>query len=122
MSFIPFKTNKIAFESQHIRTPRDNEYLIFSRVTRQLQHAASCVDRRVVIEAVNANNELWTTLLADLSEPGNGLPDPIKAGLLSLAIFSIRQGHRVLVESASTDVLIDINLRMMKGLRGEVQP
>lgn len=72
------------------------------------------------VEAIHLNNQLWTALAADLAEPENGLPDEVKAGLLNLAIFSLRRGRACLSGEASTDALIDINLCVMKGLRGEV--
>ncbi|CAM3226021.1 flagellar protein FlaF [Paracoccus aminovorans] len=122
MNFAPLKNRKSEFGSQHLRTARDNEYLAFSRVTRQLQQAMISNDLRAMIEGAHANNQLWTILAADLTHPANTLPEAIKAGLLSLAIFSIKQGHRVLSENASAEALIDINLKIMKGLRGEAQP
>lgn len=109
------------FDAPFVRTDRDNEYLIFSRITRQLQQATESNDRRLMIEAAYANNELWTALAADLSHPGNGLPDNVKAGILSLAIFSIKLGQRVLSKNDSADPLIEINTKMMKGLRGDIQ-
>jgi len=70
--------------------------------------------------AAAANADLWSTLAADLADDGNDLPDDLKARLLSLAIFSIRQSHRAIAGNAEPAALIDINLAIMKGLRGEV--
>lgn len=122
MNLAPLKSRKAAFGSQHLRTARDNEYLAFSRITRQLQQAMESDDPRAVIEATYANNQLWTILAADLTHPANNLSEATKAGLLSLAIFSIKQGQRVLSENASAEALIDINIKIMKGLRGEARP
>ena len=72
------------------------------------------------VQAVHLNNELWTILATDLADPGNALPEAMRAGLLSLAGFCLRHGHSALSGQASTDALIDINLSIMKGLRGEV--
>lgn len=121
MTFASLKSPSAKFESQHIRTARDQEYLAFSRITRQLQQALETGDRHAMIQAAYANNQLWTVLAADLAEPGNALPDQTKAGLLSLAIFTIKQGQKILSDGASPESLIEINMRMMKGLRGEVQ-
>ena len=60
-------------------------------------------------------------LAADLADPGNGLPDALKAQLLSLARFSLRHSDRVLAGNATSAVLIDVNISIMKGLRGEVR-
>lgn len=121
MTFASLKSQPAKFGSQHIRTERDQEYLAFSRITRQLQQALDTGDRRAMIEAAYANNQLWTVLAADLAQPANALPEQTKAGLLSLAIFSIKRGQKVLTDNMSAEPLIEINLKMMKGLRGEVQ-
>lgn len=122
MTFASLKNKSAGFGSLHIQTDRDQEYLAFSRVTRHLQQAIDSEDRKMMISAAFANNQLWTVLAADLAHADNALPDQLKAGLLSLAIFSIKQGQKVLSENAPATTLVDINLKIMKGLRGETQP
>lgn len=113
-------SNTTGYGSHAIRTDRDNEYTIFSRVTRLLREADPDCKTAEAITAVHKNNELWTLLAADLSHPDNALPDETKAGLLSLAGFSVRHGHSLLAGIGSIQALIDINMSIMKGLRGEV--
>ncbi|WP_347268740.1 flagellar biosynthesis regulator FlaF [Paracoccus sp. (in: a-proteobacteria)] len=103
-----------------LRSDRDNEYLAFSRVTRHFQQAVDTADRNQMILAARLNIDLWTALAADLAQPGNGLPDQTRSGLISLAIFSIKSSHRILSEDACPRPLMDINLRVMKGLRGDL--
>ena len=121
MNSAQFRKPRAEFGSDYVRTDRDNEYMVVSRVTRLLQNAVDSGDRWSEIHATHSKNELWTALAADLASPGNALPDQLKANLISLAMFSIRHGHKVLVENASIAPLLDINIRIMKGLRGEVQ-
>lgn len=110
-------------EAAHaVRTHRDAEYDVLSRVTRLLRQAELSGNRSETIAAVDKNNQLWTLWATDLADPGNGLPADLKAGLLSLAGFGLRQGHAVLARGANLRPLIDINLSIMKGLRGEVEP
>lgn len=111
--------NEYGYGAQVLRGSRDAEYDVFSRVTRMLRQADPEGRSNDAILAIHKNNELWTILAADLAQPGNGLPDEIKAGLLSLAMFSVRHGHSIMNGHGSTKVLIDINLSVMKGLRGE---
>lgn len=73
-----------------------------------------------MIEAAAASMELWTTLAADLADDGNALPDQLRASLISLSIFALRQGQMVMSGERQPDALIDVNLSIMKGLRGEV--
>lgn len=118
--------NAVTPLSQHgynngaLRSARDIEYDAFSRVTRMLRQAGRRCTTPQAVQAVHLNTELWTLLAADLAEPGNALPDETRAGLISLAGFCIRHGHKAMTGEASTDVLIDINMSVMKGLRGEV--
>lgn len=110
---------KPAFGYQQIRTDRDNEYEAFSRVTRELQHAQlNGGNQRYA--AIERNLRLWTVLASDLSEPSNQLPDELKAGLLSLAIFSLRQGYHLLQNDDDLESLIFINKKIMSGLRGDL--
>lgn len=102
-----------------VRSVRDVEYDVISRVTRLLRQSDPSGRDHQAIMAVHRNNELWTLLATDLADPGNALPAETKAGLLSLAAFSLRQGHAVLAGQGTTQVLIDINMAIMKGLRGE---
>lgn len=103
-----------------VRSSRDSEYAVFSRVTRMLRQSIVSGDARARIEAVDKNNQLWTILAADLASEGNALPDELRANLLSLADFSLRHGHAVLARKATVDALIDVNMSIMKGLRGKV--
>lgn len=108
------------YGSSTIRTERDTEYDVFSRVTRMLRQNQSDARTAESILAVHKNNELWTILAADLSNPENALPAELKSRLLSLAVFSIRHGHAFMNGDATIDALISVNMSIMKGLRGEV--
>lgn len=110
------------YGSNVVRTPRDAEYEIFSRVTRMLRQAAQESQGADLIAAVHKNNQLWTILAADLAGPGNGLPDDLRARLLSLASFSLRHGHLAMAGKGKVDPLIDVNMAMMRGLRQDVAP
>lgn len=107
------------YGSSILRTPRDAEYEVFSRVTRMLRQAAEGGQGADLIAAVHKNNELWTILASDLAGAGNGLPDQVRAGILSLAGFALRHGHQAMAGKVKVDPLIDINLAMMRGLRQE---
>lgn len=100
-----------------IRSPRDVEYSTFSRVTAALRQARSPQE---VTAAVHLNTSLWNTLLADLMSPDNRLPQGLRADLAGLAVFSAQHGLKVMSNAAGTEPLVDINLAIMRGLRGEV--
>ncbi len=102
-----------------LRAPRDMEYDAFSRVTAALKAAQSGQDAAARTAAVHQNNNLWNILLADLSSPGNSLPADLRGDLVSLALFSVQHGLKVMSDTAGIEPLVDINLAVMRGLRGE---
>ena len=111
--------NDHGYRSGKLRTTREVEHAAFSQVTRMLRQSAYQADNISTIQAVQKNTELWSILAFDLAEPGNSLPDNVKAGLISLAGFAVRHGQAVMAGTAAIDTLIDINLSVMRGLRGE---
>ena len=101
------------------KSPREVEYELFARVTRALQAASPTGSGPMGAQAIVDNSHLWTELAADLASPENALPDELKGQLLSLAMFSIRYGNGVLAGRGNVSALVDINLSIMKGLRGQ---
>lgn len=118
MNAVPSFSNA-GYGNSVVRTARDAEYDVFSRVTRMLRQADTTGDGLELIAAVDKNNQLWTILASDLADPGNKLPDQVRAGLLSLSGFVLRHGHRALSRKVGIAPLIDINMAMMRGLRQE---
>ena len=107
-------------ESPH-KTPRALEYELLARVTQAL--SAAWVTRKEnyggLMTALNDNLRLWATLAVDVAEPGNGLPAPLRAQLFYLYEFSVQHSRAVRENTASVEVLIDINTAVMRGLRGD---
>ena len=70
------------------------------------------------ISTAKDNARLWSTLGADVADPGNGLPQKLRAQLYYLFEFTAQHSRLVLDGSAGAEVLIDINTAVMRGLRG----
>lgn len=104
------------------RTPRGIEYDLFARVTHRLKAAQSDgqSDFAALAAALHENRRLWSTLAADVAEPRNALPAPLRAQLFYLFEFTDQHSSKVLSGDATVAVLIDINTAVMRGLRGEV--
>ncbi|MEO0371876.1 MAG: flagellar biosynthesis regulator FlaF [Pseudomonadota bacterium] len=122
--------------TRSVRTPRGVEYEAFARVTSRLKsvakelanvkrNAASTKSKAHVqvtgqfgelTQALNENNQLWTLLAADVADSGNGLPDELRAGILSLAEFTRTHTSKVLKSEASVVPLLEINISVMRGL------
>lgn len=74
-------------------------------------------------DALNYNQKVWTYFQAELSVEGNPLPEEIKRNLLSLSLFIDRRSFDALAYPApeKLDVLINVNLNIAAGLRGEIE-
>lgn len=105
-----------------LRGQRDIEYEAFSRVTRDLAAAYKNGSARDLILAVYKNNELWIAIASSLADPENIFPAELRGSLISLALFSLRSGRDYMENGGDVQVLIDINMSIMKGLRGESNP
>jgi flagellar protein FlaF len=102
-------------------TPRTLEYELLSRATQRLSKAWP--DRRLnfaaLAAAVNENLTIWSTLAADVADARNGLPPALRARLFYIYKFTEKHSRDVLTKNASVEVLTDINMAVMRGLRGE---
>lgn len=112
----------IAAYQQTIAETEDHrriEYRLFLRITLELE---KFVGAATVTEdmktALWRNQELWSTLRADLLSEGNELPAELRAGLVSLS-FSV-DNHTVKVLDGSRDVrlLVEVNRSVIAGLKG----
>ena len=103
------------------RTLRGIEYDVFARVTHRLKtsQTGGREDFPALASALHDNRQLWTVLAADVAEPGNALPAPLRAQLFYLYEFTDQHSRKILAGAGSVDVLIDINTAVMRGLRGE---
>jgi flagellar protein FlaF len=97
------------------------EYDLLARTTQRLGQAWALRQRDfpALAQALADNQRLWSTLAADVAEPGNGLPAPLRAQLFYLYEFTVEHSRAVLAGSSGIEVLVDINTAVMRGLRGE---
>ncbi|MEM6439020.1 MAG: flagellar biosynthesis regulator FlaF [Pseudomonadota bacterium] len=106
-------------------TPRQAEYRVFAKATHRLSDAAKALATDEpgafprLAAALHDNQRLWTALAVDAASDGNGLPESLRAGIVSLAGFVRGHSAKVLAGDAAAGPLIDINAALMKGLRGE---
>lgn len=103
------------------RNPRSVEYDLLARATADLTAAWPRRDRdfAALARALDANLQLWTTLGADVADPGNALPQALRAQLFYLYEFTAEHSRAVLEGRSSVEVLVDINTAVMRGLRGQ---
>ncbi len=105
-----------------IKTPRDIEYDLLARITGQLQKALADTGPTgfpALATAMHENARLWTVFATDLADAGNQFPQQLRAQLFYLAEFVLKHTPKVLSGTAKADALVDINLAVMRGLRGQ---
>jgi flagellar protein FlaF len=103
--------------------PRNIEYRVFLRVTLELEkHVGASAITETLKTALIRNLELWDHLRTDLLDEANGLPDRLKAGLVSLSFSVDKFTPRILAGEADAKLLVDINRSIMQGLKGIAAP
>lgn len=104
-----------------LRSPRSLEYDLLARVTQRLRSGwhARKADFPALAAAIADNRQVWSTLALDVANAGNGLPAPLRAQLFYLYQFTDQHSRKVLAGTASVEVLVDINMAVMRGLRGD---
>ncbi|MEE2567023.1 flagellar biosynthesis regulator FlaF [Hyphobacterium marinum] len=102
--------------------PRATEYRLFAQVTRALMAAREKADDiKVRADALDWNRRVWSTLALDCSDDNNGLPEALRAGIISLSLFVSKHSSAVLRSGADIDTLIEINRMIMQGLEAQAQ-
>jgi flagellar protein FlaF len=103
------------------RTARDTEYEVIARITHRIRTAALKGKNGFpeLVAALDENRRLWTTLATDVADPKNGLPQDLRARLFYLAEYTFGHTSKVLGGKASASSLIDVNMAVMRGLRGQ---
>ncbi len=106
------------------RSDRATEYDAFARVTQRLTALPGTPGDRLgdVATALSENQRLWSTLAEDVALPTNALPPRLREGIFYLYQFTRQHSRKVLDGTASAEVLVDINMAVMRGLRGDRGP
>ena len=110
--------------------PRQIERRVFAKITAELERYAEEFDysetylERLEIlaqglrQALQENLKLWSALKFDLSNPNNALPPPLRASLVSIAIWVERQTGEVSGGETGALDLVDVNRSILEGLSG----
>ena len=95
------------------------------REREALDHALDVLTRaeeagprsREAIEAVYVTRNLWSILVEDLASPGNGLPEQLRARLISMGLWVMREGDAIrLGKTESFKAMIDVTAMIRDGL------
>jgi flagellar protein FlaF len=106
-----------------VEDPRQTEYRLFGQVTRALMEAEQ-LDKSFIRERMDAldwNRRMWSMLGADCSLATNGLPEQLRANIISLSIWVNKHTSLVMRNKEDFAPLIDINRIIMQGLLPQEQ-
>ena len=109
--------------AQRAENPRQTEYRLFGQVTRALMDAEQ-LDRSQIRERMDAldwNRRMWSMLGADCSLATNGLPEMVRANIISLSIWVNKHTSLVMRNQEEIGPLIEINRIIMQGLLPQEQ-
>jgi flagellar protein FlaF len=75
---------------------RENERQVLQQSVELLKSAEKAgPNSREAIDAICFINRLWSFLLDDLAKPGNALPDEIRANVISIGIWMLREAEAI---------------------------
>jgi flagellar protein FlaF len=98
--------------------PRSTEYRLFGQVTGALMEARNAgAQPAAMIDAIDWNRRMWSTLAIDCMGNANQLPKELRAQIVSLSIWVTKYSSEVMQKGAALDPLIDVNRTIMQGLR-----
>lgn len=97
---------------------RENERLAIEQSVTLLKSAEQAGPRsREAVEAIIFLNRLWSFFLEDLSKAENGLPDDVRAKLISIGIWMLKEAQAISNgKSSNFSALIDVSNVIAEGL------
>lgn len=97
--------------------PRAAERRLMTEITAEMI-AARDTERRgqALIEPLHRNRELWGVFSATCGAQGNELPKPLRASIVSLALWVDRYTTDVVAGREPIDGLISVNMAIIDGL------
>lgn len=113
---------RIAYDEALADSPREARAREREAISRSIEYmeeaeAAGPQSREAVV-AVNFLRQLWTILIEDLAGEGNALPPMLRAQIISIGLWIMRQAEDIRMEQRrSFRPLIDISKLICEGLK-----
>ena|SRR6185436_1966673 len=97
---------------------RSREQVAFDHALELLraaeEHGPQSAEARTAITYIQ---KLWNFLIEDLANPTNSLAEQLRADLISVGIWVIREADRILLDPKKTfSTLIEVNTNIRNGL------
>ncbi|AXB77961.1 flagellar biosynthesis regulator FlaF [Novosphingobium sp. P6W] len=101
-------------------TPRSTEYRLMSEITSEMIAARDAGLAGVKLApALHRNRQAWTIFRNLCQSPENGLPDELRAGIISLGLWVDKYTSLVITGREAIDELISVNRAVISGLSNE---
>ena len=106
-------------QTDSIADARDRERQLLTRSIELLTEAkAAGPESFEAIEAVHFTNRVWASLLEDLGSPDNALPKELRASIISIGIWLMREAEELRQgRSNNFDDLIEVTQIIRDGIR-----
>ncbi len=113
--------NAYARPEAPVRSARAIEYDLLAKTTQRLALAWAQREKDFpgLVAALSDNQQVWSAFAMDVADPANALPAALRARLFYLYEFTVQHSRKVMDDGASPEVLTDINIAVMRGLRGD---
>lgn len=106
-------------QTDSIADARDRERQLLTRSIEMLSEARDAgTDSMQAIEAIHFTNRVWTSLIEDLGSPENALPKELRANLISIGLWLMRESEDLRQgRSDNFDGLIEVTEIIRDGIQ-----
>jgi flagellar protein FlaF len=106
-------------QTDSIADAKDRERQLLDRSIDLLVSAQQAgVDSHQAIEAIHFMNRVWTSFLDDLGNPENELPKELRANLISIGLWLLRESEAVRQGTSNNfDGLIEVSQIIRDGIQ-----
>jgi flagellar protein FlaF len=106
-------------QTDSIADAKDRERQLLDRSIDLLVVAQKAgIDSHQAIEAINFMNRVWTSFLDDLGNPENELPKELRANLISIGLWLLREAEAVRQGASNNfDGLIEVSQIIRDGIQ-----
>jgi len=106
-------------QTDSVADARDRERQVLSRSIDLLQQAAAKgIKSREAVDAIHFLNRVWTTFIEDLGNAENQLPRELRANLISIGLWLLREAEEVRQgRSDNIEGLIEVSQIIRDGIQ-----
>lgn len=102
-----------------VESPRGTEYRLMSQITGDMIAARDAgLAGTALMPVLDRNRQVWSAFTSACAAAGNGLPDALRAGIVSIGLWVDRFTSDVVAGRDTIEELIDVNRSVIDGLKG----